>query len=90
MTDKTHENHVKIRATSPGRYPILVVEMPSGELRVAYYETGYDLERTKPATEDWLRENAIGRHSFTAVEPPEEIPADAVESYVQRELLGEA
>lgn len=89
MTDKTHENHVKIRAASPGRYPILVVEMPSGELRVAYYETGYDLERTKPATEGWLRENAIGRHSFTAVEPPEEIPADAVEGYVRRELLGE-
>ena len=90
MIDKTHENHVKIRATSPGRYPILVVEMPSRELRVAYYETGYDLERTKPATEDWLRKNAIGRHSFTAVEPPEEIPADAVQGYVRRELLGEA
>ncbi len=90
MTDKTHENHVKIRAKSPGRYPILVVEMPSGELRIAYYETGYDLERTKPAREDWLQENAIGRHSFTAVEPSEEIAADAIEGYVRREMLGEA
>jgi len=44
MTDKKKENHVKIRAKSPGRYPILVVELPSGELRVAYYETGYDLD----------------------------------------------
>lgn len=87
MTDKMQESHVKIRAKSPGRYPILVVELPSGELRVAYYETGYDLGRTKPAREDWLQENAIGRHSFTAVEPPEEMPADALEDYVRREVL---
>ncbi len=88
MTDKKKENHVKIRAKSPGRYPILVVELPSGELRVAYYETGYDLELAKPAEEDWLRENAIGRHSFEAVEPPEEVPAEAIEDYVRREVLG--
>ncbi len=87
MTDKTNENHVKIRAKSPGNYPILVVELPSGGLRIAYYETGYDLERTKPAGEDWLRENAIGRHSFIAVEPPEEVPADSIEDYVRREVL---
>lgn len=87
MTDKMQESHVKIRAISPGRYPILVVELPSGELRVAYYETGYDLGRTRPAREDWLQENAIGRHSFTAVEPPEAMPADALEDYVRREVL---
>lgn len=87
MADKMQESHVKIRAISPGRYPILVVELPSGELRVAYYETGYDLGRTRPAREDWLQENAIGRHSFTAVEPPEEMPADALEDYVRREVL---
>ena len=78
---------MKIRAISPGRYPVLVVELPSGELRIAYYETGYDLGRTKPAREDWLRENAIGRHSFMAVEPSEEVAADALEDYVRREVL---
>lgn len=90
MTDKIGENHVKIRAKSPGNYPILLVELPSGELRVTYYETGYDLERTKPASEDWLQENAIGRHSFTAVEPPEEVQDDAIEDYVRREVFGSA
>lgn len=89
MTDKTKENHVKVRAVSPGRYPILVLEMASGGLRIAYYETGYDLERTKPAGEDWLRDNAIGRHSFIVVDPPEELPEDAIEGYVRREVLGE-
>ena len=42
---------VKVRANSPGRFPILVVELPDGGLRTVYYETGYDLERTKPVTE---------------------------------------
>lgn len=81
---------MKVRAKSPGRYPILVLELPSGELRVAYYETGYDLERTKPTREDWLRENAIGRHSFEAVEPPEELSAGALSDYVRRTLPDEA
>ncbi|MGB3682251.1 MAG: hypothetical protein WA990_07160 [Rubrobacteraceae bacterium] len=79
---------MKIRAISPGRYPILVLETPSDGLRIAYYETGYALGQTKPAEEDWLRDNAIGRHSFTAVEPPVEIQEDAVEDYVRREILG--
>ncbi len=87
MTEKAKDSHVKIRAKSPGLYPILIVEMPSGELRVAYYETGYDLERTKPAGEDWLRDNAIGRHSFIPVEPPEEVSAASIADYVQREAL---
>lgn len=88
MTDKTNENYVKIRAKSPGSYPILVVELPSGELRITYYETGYDLGLTKPASEDWLRENAIGRHSFVEVEPPEEVGSDAIGDYVRREVSG--
>jgi hypothetical protein len=81
MTDKKDETKVKIRAKSPGEYPILIVELPSGELRVAYYETGYDLGQTKPAEEDWVRQNAIGRHSFEPVEPPEEVSAGALMEY---------
>ena len=88
MTDKIEENNVKIRAKSPGNYPILVVELPSGELRITYYETGYDPERTKPASEDWLRENAIGRHSFIAIEPPEEVRPDDIGDYVRRKIPG--
>ena len=82
-------NEAKIRAYSPGRYPILVVELPSGELRTFYYETGYDPEKTKPVTEDWLRENAIGRHSFVEVNPPREVQLLALRDYVRRELLEE-
>ena len=78
---------VRIRANSPGRYPILVVELPGGELRTLYFETGYDLERAKRVEEDWLRENAIGRHSFVEVDPPREVPASGLGDYVRRELL---
>lgn len=78
---------VRIRANSPGRYPILVVELPGGELRTLYFETGYDLERAKRVEEDWLRENAIGRHSFVEVDPPREVPASELGEYVRRELL---
>ena len=88
MTDLQQPEHVKIRAKSPGKYPILVVELPTGELRTAYYETGYDLERTKPVDKEWMRENALGRHSFVGVEPPEEIAPEALEDYVRREVLG--
>ena len=79
---------VKIRANSPGRYPILVVELPGGELLAAYFETGYDLQTAKRVEEDWLRENAIGRHSFVEVDPPREVPAPDLAGYVRRELLG--
>ncbi len=89
MNPETPEKGAKIRAHSPGRYPILVVELSSGELRTFYYETGYDPERTKPVTEDWLRENALGRHSFIEVDPPRELPLPALEDYVRRELLEE-
>ncbi len=80
---------VKVRANSPGRFPILVVELPDGSLRTVYYETGYDLERTKPVTEDWLLENAIGRHSFVRPAPLAQISASSLEDYVRRELLEE-
>ena len=90
MDAQRPENEAKVLARSPGRYPILVVELSPGELRTLYYETGYDPERTKPVTEDWLRENALGRHSFVEVDPPREIPLSALRDYVRRELLEES
>ncbi len=78
---------MKIRAYSPGRYPILVVELASGRLRTVYYETGYDLGSAKEVEEGWLWENAIGRHSFVEVSPPQETPASSLKDYVSRELL---
>ena len=84
------EHEAKILAYSPGRYPILVVEQSSGELRTFYYETGYDPERTKPVTADWLRENALGRHSFVEVSPPREVPLLALRDYVRGKLLEES
>ena len=83
------ENAVKILAYSPGRYPILVVESSPGELRTFYYETGYDPERTKPVSEDWLRENALGRHSFVELSPPREVKISALRDYVRRKLFEE-
>ena len=77
---------VRIRAYSPGEYPILVVELTSGGLRTVYFETGYDLGRAKAVEEDWLLENAIGRHSFVEVDPPVEIPAGSLHDYVRREI----
>jgi hypothetical protein len=84
------ENTVKVRANSSGKNPILVVELPDGGLRAAYFETGYDLDRAKTVGETWLRDNAIGRHSFVAVDPPAEVPATALERYARSGLLGEA
>jgi hypothetical protein len=81
------EGKVIIRAYSLGRYPILVVELRGGGLRTVYYETGYDLGRAKAVEEDWLEENAIGRHSFVEVSPPREMPAGSLEDYVNREIL---
>jgi len=80
----------RILARSPGRFPILVADLDPGGLRVLYYETGYDPARAKPATEDWLRENAIGRHSFVGVDPPREMPASELRDFVDRELLGDS
>lgn len=89
MTSETSSEGVKIRARSTGRYPILIVERASGDLLATYFETGYDLNRAKTVGEDWLRENAIGRHSFIEVEPPAEMPASALADYARRKLLGE-
>jgi hypothetical protein len=83
------ENAAKILAYSPGRYPILVVESSTGELRTLYYETGYDPERTKPVSEDWLRENALSRHSFVELSPPREVEIWALRDYVREKLLEE-
>jgi hypothetical protein len=88
MTTQTPPENVKIRAHSPGRYPILIVQRASGDLLATYFETGYDLDRAKPVEEDWLRENAIGRHSFVGVDPPAEMPASTLGNYVRQELLG--
>jgi len=88
MSPEASEEKAKILAYSPGRYPILVVELPvGGEPRTLYYETGYDPERTKPVTEEWLFENAIGRHDFVGLDPPREVPLSDLEGYVRRELL---
>lgn len=73
---------VAVRAYSPGARPILVLERGSGSLCVAYYETGYDLERTKQVSEEWLRDNAIGRHSFVEVSPPRSLDAGELRDYV--------
>jgi hypothetical protein len=81
------DESVRIRAHSPGKYPILIIELPAGELRALYFETGYDPGRAKPVEEDWLRENAIGRHSFVEVDPPVETTAGSLGDYVRRELL---
>lgn len=78
---------MKVRAHSPGRYPILVVELAGGELRTVYFEAGYALGRAKKVKEDWLRENAIGRHSFVEVDPPRKVQASDLGNYVGRELL---
>jgi len=87
MDNDQPQKSVRIRANSPGEFPILVVELPSGGLRAVYFETGYDLGRAKTVDEDWLVENAVGRHSFIKVEPPVQTPAGSLGDYVRRELL---
>ena len=78
---------MRLRAYSPGKYPILVIELPGGELRAVYFETGYDLGSAKEVEEGWLRENAIGRHSFVEVDPPVQTHAGSLGDYVRREIL---
>lgn len=87
--DNASETPVKVRANSPGQYPILVVELPGGGLRATYLETDYDLERAKAVEEEWLHDNAIGRHSFVGTDPPREMPAASLATYAREELLGE-
>ena len=90
MTVEEASESVRVLAHSPGRYPILVVERQSGELCAAYFETDYDLGRARPVERDWLRENAIGRHSFVKVTPPAHKPATSLADYVRSELLEES
>ena len=90
MSETASEETLRIRAYSPGSYPILVVEPPDGGLRTVYLETGYDLARSKEVGEDWLQENAIGRHGFVAVDPPREAPASSLGEFVNREVFGSA
>lgn len=87
--DARPDANVKVLAYSPGRYPILVVELSPGEMRTLYFETGYATEKAKPVTQDWLQENALGRHSFIEADPPRELPASALLDFVRRELLEE-
>ena len=87
MEGNPTQQSVRVLAHSPGNYPILVVELPSGEMRTAYFETDYDFGRTKPVERDWLRDNAIGRHSFVALDPPVEMQATSLADYVRSELL---
>lgn len=82
MTDRA--NTVEVRAFSPGKFTILVVALRTGELRTTYRETDYDLDRSKPVTEDWLRANAIGRHSFVPVDPPDEVEVSALAQYASK------
>lgn len=83
-------NEVRVRAYSPGRYPILVVEISPGQLRTLYYETSYDLDRAKTVEENWLNENALGRHSFVELDPARDLAPADIPDYVHRELLGES
>jgi hypothetical protein len=82
MTDR--RNTVRVHAFSPGEFTILVVALPSGELHTTYRETDYDLDDSKPVTKEWLRDNAIGRHSFVPVDPPEEVEASSLPEYAQK------
>ena len=86
MTDAVANTKLKLRAYSPGKFPILAVETTEGELRLLYYETGYDLDQFKPAKEDWLRDNAIGRHSFVEVDPPRELAVGELAGFVEHEI----
>lgn len=87
MAESSSRSTVKVRARSPGERPILIVELPDDGLAATYFETGYDLERAKPVGEEWLRDNAIGRHSFIAMDMPRQMEASSLMDYVRRELL---
>lgn len=86
MDENAHT--VEVRAYSPGEFTILVVALPGGGLRTVYRETDYDLRSGKPVREDWLRENAIGRHSFLPVDPPERVEVSALSEYARRRREG--
>jgi hypothetical protein len=87
VAEQAPDRAVKVRAYSPGKRPILIVELDDGDLLATYHETGYDLERAKLVQENWLYENAIGRHGFVEARPPREMPASSLKDYVLRNLL---
>ncbi len=74
---------MKVHAHSPGKHTILIVETPDGTFLATHPETGYDLEKGKPVERPWIKDNAIGRHSFIGVEPPEEVPANELRGFAQ-------
>lgn len=82
MAEFAGKNTVKVLAHSPGKYPILIIETADGKLLATYSETGYDLEKSKPVGRAWIRDNAIGRHSFVGVDPPEEVPVSELGSFI--------
>ena len=86
--EKSSTETVIVRAYSPDERPILVLERGAGRLCAAYYETDYDLGLTKSVTEEWLRDNAIGRHSFEEVSPAVSLKAAGIREYVDRKLIG--
>ncbi|MGI8651159.1 MAG: hypothetical protein ACR2KW_12415 [Rubrobacter sp.] len=81
MTEKQISGTVKVVARSPGRFPVLIVESTSGKLLATHFETDYDLGAGKPVEPDWVRDNAIGRHSFLEVDPPEELDPEQLPDY---------
>lgn len=84
--EKSATETVIVRAYSPDDHPVLVLERGAGRLCTAYYETDYALGLTKSVSEEWLRDNAIGRHSFEEVNPTVSLKAAEIRAYVDREL----
>lgn len=83
MSEKHLNGAVKVIARSPGEYPILIVETTSGKLFATHFETDYDLGAGKPVEADWVKENAVGRHSFIEVSPPEELSPEELPQYAR-------
>lgn len=77
------KNTVKVHAHSPGKHTILIVETSDGKFLATHRETGYDLEKGKPVEHSWIKENAIGRHSFVGVEPPKEVEVSELRSFAE-------
>ncbi|MBA2692179.1 MAG: hypothetical protein H0U65_06765 [Rubrobacter sp.] len=73
MSEFAGKNKVKVHAHSPGKRTILIVEAADGTFFAVHADTGYDTEKGKPVEKAWIKDNAIGRHSFVEVSPPEEV-----------------
>lgn len=81
MSEFAGKNTVKVHAHSPGKRTILIVETLDGSLLATHAQTGHDLEKGKPVERPWIKDNAIGRHSFVEVEPPEEVEISELKGY---------